>query len=316
MNKESLEKIQIASQEDMPSKLERLYSTVPNYEKIVIGVEHGRRDFEEDIKKFGLERPHISLVHSYEDVEAQAFILGIPADLNENEIAIKSYHTYMGHFVDDILDNPAMEPSVETMENECKDIKSCLDAKGIPGDLIRKMAQKTTNPDAVYKGMHRVIYGALIQQTKGEKQKQHLRELKKIGTLGVAHEVAQDIMSIRDVPYWTTVKTAQEIWFASDREFDMTRAELWNLVYAPALYYHDIAEEELHDEFNIPEKPSIEDMKQMIDIAKKHLLNYQDSRLSQRIKQLKFLITAFRKNLPQELVNKYEELVVFLESHQ
>ena len=303
--------------EDLPPKLEKLYSIIPEHEKILTAVRKGREKFEADIAKFGFENPHMSKVHSYEDVEVQAFILGIPADLNLNEIAVKAYHTYGAHFVDDFFDRPNLGPSTETLERNCKDIEDCLKAVGTLGLFANRMAEKALHPEGAYKGLHRMIYGSLIQKTPvGEKQNQHLREFKELGLQGVDEEVAQDIRTIPDITYWETTKTVQEFLFASDPDFNMTRTELWNLIYAPALYYHDIKEEEVQGEINFSEPPQIEDMLRMIDIGKKHLANYPDPRFSQRSQQLQFLVSVFQKNLPTPIIDKYKELISYINGHQ
>lgn len=241
--------------QDLPSKLEKLYSLIPEHEKILEAIRKGREEFEADVAKLGYKSFHMSKVHSYEDVEVQAFMVGIPADLNTDEIVIKVYHTYATHFIDDFLDRPDLEPSGETLERYCRNnIRDCLDAIGTLGLFANRMAEKALHPEGVYKGLHRMIYGSLVQKTPvGEKQNQYLREFKELGLQGVDKEVAQDIQTISDVTYWQTTKTLQEFMFSSDADFDMTQAELWNLIYSPALYYHDIDQEEAEGEINFPE---------------------------------------------------------------
>jgi hypothetical protein len=303
--------------EDLSSKLERLYSIIPEHEKILEAVRKGREEFEADVAKLGYKSPHISRVHSYEDVEVQAFIIGIPADLNPDEIIVKAYHTYGAHFVDDFLDRPDLEPSGETLERNCRNnIGDCLEAIGNIGLFSTHMAEKALHPEGVYKGLHRMIYGSLIQKTPiGEKQDQYLREFKELGLQDVDDEVVQDIQTISNITYWQTTKTLQEFMFSSDVDFNMTRAELWNLIYAPALYYHDIDQETVKGEINFSENPTIKDMLLMIDIAKKHLTNYPDPRFDQRLAQLQFLVSAFQKNLPAPILDKYKELIFYINNN-
>jgi len=298
----------------LTSKLQRLYFTVPNHEIILSAVKVGRAMFERDIKHLGFGSPHMSKVHSYEDVEVQAFVLGIPADLNTEEIAIKSYLTYGLHFADDIFDAPDLEPSVDVLEKNCRNIRTCLMSVGRIGKFAQGMIDKTIHKKGAYKGLHLMIYGSLVQKTQvGEKQNRLLKEFKEIGLKGVAIEVGKDIEKIRDIAYWTTTKTVLEILMASDPVFDMTRPQLWNIIYAPALYYHDIDEEKIQHEINFTEPPTIEEMINMINIAQKHIRNYPDTRLSQRVLQLRFLFTAFQNKLPQQISHKYEELIKYLE---
>lgn len=296
------------------NKLERLYFNIPNYIIILEGVRRGREEFENDVKKLGFKSPRTSQTHSYRDVEVQAFALGIPADWSISEIAVKSYHTYGAHFVDDLIERPDIGLSEEFLEKNCMNFDTCLNAVGRLGVLMNAMIKKAVHPDAARKGLHRMIYGSLIQKTPiGEKQIRHLREFKELGLFGVAPAVAKDIRKIKDIPYWMTTKTVLELDMSSDPHFDMTRTELWNLIYAPAIYYHDIAEEEIGKEINFAENPSINDMVQMINISTNHISNHIDERFNQRILQLKFVLAVFQKNLPQHLQKSYKNLITILE---
>ncbi|MHB8384461.1 MAG: hypothetical protein ACYDC3_19225, partial [Candidatus Binataceae bacterium] len=50
--------------------------------------------------------------------------------------------------------------------------------------------------------------------------------------------------------YWSTNKTVLELLYAAEATLDYTQGELWNLIYAPALYYQDADEERKHCELS------------------------------------------------------------------
>ena len=73
-----------------------------------------------------------------------------------------------------------------------------------------------------------------------------------------------------------TNKTAQDFWFAVEPKYEPTLAELWGILYAPAIYFHDDKEERKKGELNLFEKqePTIEEMVAMIKIAAQHVNYY------------------------------------------
>ena len=50
-------------------------------------------------------------------------------------------------------------------------------------------------------------------------------------------------------------------------------------------------------------------MIKMIKIGAKHLSEFPDEKLDLRIEQLRFLLTAFRKVLPDQIISEYELIV-------
>lgn len=301
-------------EEKMASKLEALYSQVPGWENILVSVKEGREKFNADLQTNGLERFGLdtSRVHGYSDIETQAFILGIPSKENPEEISTKSYLTYGAHWIDDFFDNPNLGVQDEKLFDDRHDIKKVLNNLDKVGQVGFFMADKVPNPEGVYKGLGRILYGGLVQRSRFKEQREMLvREYQDLGIKHIDNHVAEEIKQIQPEAYWMTNKTVIELINSPESSLDFTAQELWNLIYAPALYYHDIAEEEKRGEssFDKEEQPKIEEMIKMIKIGAKHLSEFPDERLKLRMEQLRFLLTAFRKVLPDQIVSEYEIIV-------
>jgi len=81
------------------------------------------------------------------------------------------------------------------------------------------------------------------------------------------------IRTVQLEAYWTSNKSGLEISNAAERELDFNTAELWNLVYAPALYYQDAEEERARGElsFEDDEAPRLPEMVKMITLGNQPL---------------------------------------------
>jgi hypothetical protein len=99
-----------------------------------------------------------------------------------------------------------------------------------------------------------------------------------------------------------------EISNAGERELDFTASELWNLVYAPALYYQDANEERARGELNFEdeEEPKLSEMVNMIRLGAEYLARIYPPG-SPQMRQLEFVARSFG-NLPVEVVNEYRSL--------
>lgn len=294
-------------------KLERSYNQVPKWESLLCSVKDGEALFVADIKAQGLDKLGIdtSRVHAYSDIEAQAFIVGIPSINTPEEIALKSYLVYGAHWLDDFFDNPSGLPYEELFQSR-DDIKKALSGMGNIGQAGFLMADKTPNPEGVYKGIARMLYGGLVQRSNDQNLKEKLlQEYQELGLRWVDKRIAEEIKTIQPEAYWTTNKVLMEFMNAAEKNLDFTVSELWNIIYAPALYYHDISEEERIGEssFTDDKKPSDEQMAKMIKIGVSYLSEFTDDRLNLRIQQLEFLLTAFRKNLPSSIILEYQSII-------
>ena len=301
-------------QEKIAPKLEALYSQVPDWENILISVKDGRENFTADLNTNDLEQfgPNTSKVHDYSDVETQAFILGIPSKENPKEISMKSYLTYGAHWIDDFFDNPNLGVQDQKLFDNRHDIRKVLTSLSQIGKVGFFLAEKVPNPEGVYKGLERMLYGGLVQRSRSKEQREMLiREYQDLGVRFVDEYVAEEIRQIQPETYWITNKTVTELINSSEPSLDFTVQELWNLIYAPALYYHDIMEEEKSGEssFDKDEEPRLEEMEKMIKIGAKYLPQFSDDRFDLRIEQLKFLLTSFRKVLPDSIIFQYQSII-------
>lgn len=301
-------------EEKMTPKLEALYSQVPGWENILVSVKEGREKFNADLQANGLERFGLdtSKVHDYSDIETQAFILGIPSKENPEEISTKSYLTYGAHWIDDFFDNSNLGVQDEKLFDDRRDIKKVLNNLDKVGQVGFFLTDKVPNPEGVYKGLGRILYGGLVQRSHSKEQREMLvREYQDLGIKNIDNHIAEEIKQIQPEVYWMTNKTVIELINSSESFLNFTVQELWNLIYTPALYYHDIAEEEKSGEssFDKKERPRIEEMIKMIKIGAKHLSEFPDEKLDLRMEQLRFLLTAFRKVLPDQIISEYELIV-------
>ena len=108
--------------------------------------------------------------------------------------------------------------------------------------------------------------------------------------------------------YWATNKTVIELLHAAEKELDFSASELWNLIYAPALYYQDADEESIRGELNFDtqEAPRRSEMVRMIRIGARYVSGLYGPD-SPQMRQLKFLALSFQ-NLPPEIANEYRAL--------
>lgn len=298
------------------SKLLKLYPSVKSNKRILDGVKKGEEDF---LNWLGNGFSHdTSQVHDYGDVQVQAFILAIPSKDDLERIVTKTFLCYASHFIDDHFDRPDLDPYPEKLAKHRHDIKGLFDSMGKIGELGHLMAQRTNHPEAVYKGHQRMVYGGLVQLARNkEEQDMYLSEYKQLGLKDVSDDVRQDITKIRDVAYWITNKFCGEFFFAAEVMYNSTLVELWNLIIRPAGYLHDNIEEREKGELNFFGKPepSVDEMVEMIDIAVKHINNYEDERASQRLQQIQFLRRAFEPVLPKEVQDAYARLEKQLEEY-
>jgi len=300
--------------EEIQSKLIGLYSTVPNYVKILEGVERGETEYLKKLEEFDLlsrHSKHISKVHTYDDVRVQAFILSIPTDGDLDEMTVKSLLTFGTHFIDDFLDRPDLEPGLENLVKNRHNIEKLLGSMGNVGRFSHFLARRARHPEGVYRGLQLMAYAALshLAETKQE-QELYLEENKQFGLQEIPESLKRHLNNMRPLLYWLTKKTAQEIWIACEPRYDSAIAELWNLIYSPALYFHDADEEKKKGELNflINKHPTIEEMVSMINIATNQIRNFDDVRAQQRLQQLSFLRKAFQRILPTEISQAYDRL--------
>ena len=107
-----------------------------------------------------------STVHDYGDIEGHAFILGIVSEDRWDEVQTKSYLTYASHWIDDFIDCPDRVAHPAQLMEDRHDIRNALANMGPVGQVGFAMANRVPHPEAIYKTLHRMLYGGLVQRSK------------------------------------------------------------------------------------------------------------------------------------------------------
>jgi hypothetical protein len=121
----------------------------------------------------------------------------------------------------------------------------------------------------------------------------------------VAPHIAGEIRQLQPEAYWTTNKTVLELLYAAEVKIDFTTAELWNLIYAPAIYSQDADEERARGElsFQDDEAPRLEELLRMIRLGAGCLAGRYGPD-SVELLQLRYAASAL-PNLPSEALSEY-----------
>jgi hypothetical protein len=293
------------------SRLATLYRTIPHWREIVAAVRAGEAEFQLMLAGAGLLEfgTSTSSVHPDQDMEVHAFVLGIVSDDRWEEIQTKSFLTYASHWIDDFFDSPERVIDPDQLMRDRHDIRRALANMGPVGAVGFAMCDRVPHPEAIRKTLHRMLYGGLVQRSHDYAERQKLvREYRNVATRHVAVHLLERIRGLQPEAYWTTNKSVLEISNAAERELDFTTAELWNLVYAPALYYQDAEQERARGElsFEDEDEPRLCEMLKMIRLGSRHLAPMYPPG-SPQMRQLEFVARTFC-NLPVAVVNEYRSL--------
>ena len=297
---------------EVGSRGEALYRTIPRWRELIAAVRAGEAEFVDTLAETGLLRQYgkvTSTVHDYGDIEGHAFILGIVSEDRWDEVQTKSYLTYASHWIDDFLDCPERVSDPARLLEDRHDILSALTNMGPVGQVGFAMANRVPHPEAIHKTLHRMLYGGLVQRSTDYAERQALvMEYQEVATRYVDPAIIKEIRGVQPEAYWASNKSVLEISNAAERELDFTASELWNLVYAAALFYQDADEESALGELNFEEHemPRLSEMVRMIRIGGKYLSRIYPPDSAQ-MRQLKFVALSFQ-NLPREVVSEYRAL--------
>lgn len=294
-----------------------LYNTIHGHEELLRGVEIGEHLFLQDLKEVGVDSKtqyNLSRVHPYGDVKVQAFGLAIPSIGNPPEIVAKSYMTYVAHWVDDYFDRSNFQDEVlSQMRMNSLDLDCMIRIMGKVGAVCERMITRGKHKVGISKGLHRMIYGGLIIGAPDPlSQERYLKEHMSVSLSDVEGRVSNQIREkISPVAFWMTTKTVQELLLGCEAQYNPTLAMLYDLLYAPTLYYHDADEEEREGELNFYDgkKPSQEEALNMIDLFGQNINSITDGRFNLRTEQLKFLLQAFRHRLPPDIGERYDDVL-------
>jgi hypothetical protein len=308
----NIEQSTLRETEDVRSPLERLCQTIPRSRDILAAVRASETEFQDFLAKAGLLKfgASTSSVHPDDDIALHAFVLGIVSEDRWDEIQTKSFLTYASHWIDDFFDSPdKVEYPVQLLRDR-RDIRRALANMGPVGAVGFAMADRVPHPEAIYKTLHRMLYGGLVQRSHDHAERQQLvREYQDVATRFVDPRMIEAIRELQPEAYWTTNKSVLEISNAAERELDFNTAELWNLVYAPALYYQDAEEELARGElsFEDDDAPRLPEMVKMIRLGARDLARVYAPG-SPQMCQLDFVARSFA-NLPAEVVREYQSLL-------
>ena len=308
----NIERSTMENPQDVRAALQALYRGIPHWQDIVSAVRAGEEDFHNFLAKAGLLRLGIStsVLHAYDDIGMHAFVLGIVSEDRWDEIQTKSFLTYASHWIDDFFDNPEMVADPAQLLRDRWDIRRALANMGPVGAVGFAMADRVQHPEAIEKTLHRMLYGGLVQRSRDCAQRQALvREYLDVATRFVDPLLAEQIAGLQPEAYWTTNKSVLEISNAAEPKLDFTAAELWNLVYASALYYQDADEERARGElsFGPDEEPRLSEMVRMIRLGAGYL-GRPGMHDAAQMRQLDFVRRSFA-NLPVEVINEYRSLL-------
>ena len=289
-----------------------LYRTLPGWQELLAAVRAGHRDFVDDLaelellKRYGLVT---SAVHDYEDIEVHAMILGIVSMGRWEEVRVKSYLTYASHWIDDFFDGDSESGNYTGLFMRRGDVRQAMAHMGPPGQVGFLMARRARHPHAVYKALHRMLYGGLIQRSTARAQREQLMlEYFNIATSFVDPNLVCEIANLRPQAYWATNKTVLELLAAAEERIDFNLTELWSILYAPALYFEDADAERSQGElsFAADETPTVADMVNLVRMAARRLNGpYQPGDLERR--QLRFLMHGL-PHLPEHLIDEYRKV--------
>ena len=299
------------------SKLDALFSSVEGSDEILAAVAAGKEKFLKEITSAeGLPPADSSATHSWQDLEIQAFTLAIPSRGNVAEMTSKAHMAFFAHWFDDLIDRPPADPASSqpfTLQGPRRDPEIALGAMGVIGELAKSGISAAKNPEAALKGFKRMMYGAHALRLKSAEVDKFLLEYQKEGAKGVSRDMRTDIRTISPAAYLLTTKTIQELFLAFEDKFDPDIAEAWSLLYAPAVYYHNIGEEKQRGEaMKQVAEPGISDLTKMIRFGAKHAKRGEDPKLEARIAQMKFLVDSFKKVIPVQLALEYQKAFQYL----
>jgi hypothetical protein len=190
-----------AGDDELGSQREALYRTIPRWRELVAAVRAGEAEFVDMLAATGLLQKYgkvTSAVHAYDDIEGHAFILGIVSEDRWSEAQAKSYLTYASHWIDDFFDCPDRVGNPAQLMQDRHDIRLALAHMGAVGRVGFAMADRVPHPEAVYKALHRMLYGGLVQRSKSYAERHALvMEYRDIATRYVDPDIVKEIRKLQ-----------------------------------------------------------------------------------------------------------------------
>ncbi|MEX0672543.1 MAG: hypothetical protein WDZ82_00895 [Candidatus Paceibacterota bacterium] len=294
---------------EVEAKIER--STVNFFGKegeILEAVKRGRERFLNDSENYGV-RPEC--FRDRKDVEAEAFIAALTST-DQQERENKAYFVHAIHVLDDYFDEIGWVNDPEILYENRSDIEKVLKSLGDVGKFGTNMIESVEDHSSVRKGIQKVMYGGLLAQNSSDKEKRGklIQEYVKVGTELIDENFTSDIEKIDPTAYFMTNKVAMELINANEKDHDVNVSEAWNLIFTPALYYHNLSEEEKREVsgFNKDEEPDLEEeMIKMVNLGFSYTNAFSDSEEKRKLRmdQFKLVCYSFKKVLPEAIFAEY-----------
>lgn len=292
-----------------PSPLDGRYRHVQHWQELLAAVRAGKAEFNDMLRDSGLLQEYgqfTSAVHDNEGIEVHAFILGIVSTHRWEEVQTKSYLTYASHWIDDFFDSPDRVENPSQLMADRSDIRRALANMGRVGEVGFAMADRVPHPSGVFKSLHRMLYGGLVQRCREYDQRHALvKEYQDIATQYLEPQLVESIRQLQPEAYWTTNKTVLELLASAETDLDFNNSEWWNLVYAPALYYEDAEAEQACGElsFTAQEAPKLTEMIEMVRLGVKYLTDMGKEN-ALYFRQLEFAAASI-PNIPAQILTEY-----------
>ena len=321
-----------------PVRLPRLtpcYHCIPTdrLSTVAHAVLSGEMRYRELLRLHGGLASHLSHVHSYRDVETQAFIMAHHADDpstdSAHEMMLRSMWVYLAHWFDDVFDyyRPGQLASMQLNDDFLVGMTvEQLDPrfKELWESAVHQTRQLPTwNCDLLELGMRRLMLGGPMFSPKCREQNAAFQAAHKTFVLS---KIPDDTRNARvralvenapDRHLAYTSKVVVEIWdsFTSNATFPMSL--LMGFFYAPGLLMHDYKAESDQGEISESTEDSPQPYLSTLEEAVKIITSLDEEEIQWMLKPVPMFICSFEKVLTeadgQDVLNLYSK---FLDNNQ
>lgn len=259
---------------------------------------------------------HQSRVHSYRDVETQAFVMAHHAD-NVNEIELRSMWVYLAHWFDDKFDGEyAANLARGGLGKDFNIVEVLRQLDNRFGRLWEVAVNQTAshhrwNRGLLETGMRRLILSGPMFSSRCDPEHDAIGRVHRdlvIENLDENYGVKQLIQNISPRYLKYTSKVVVEIWDSFNPLLDFNISMLMNLLYAPGLFYHDADAEHAYGEIKL--EPSDEDptkFGEILDTAFDLIDVLPDDKRQQALKPVSMFVRSFAPIFDQRgLKGKYQ----------
>lgn len=329
-----------------------LKSVVPQSANLLRLIKRGAKSWVHWLELHMFPPEDLSKVHDPSVVALQAIILSLPyweskaqpgrsGSLARNYLVKDiAFLTYAAHWIDDQFD-PLRAPGDELYhafqtQSPCE----VCPEDGRMKELIRRMTLKTpyerlqqllahkilgvpgSRQDYIERAVTRIIFGGYIQNAATpERLQMLLSNYVAFISEGLGPEIQQYyanmVASGRLIPIWVTTKVVIELWDNRIEGFTLDKAEFFNLLYGPILFYQDIDREQEQEHFGggfgKPAEqglPTLSELLAMINFCAELEKKLFPIGLPQdRHMQLEILRGMYRNALPPEICSAYDRFL-------